>query len=248
MSDIKISIIIPCYNREDYIEECLRSVISQTYQNKEILLIDNESTDQSLEIAKKIQTEHPEIIIEECPNIYAHSWQDPVEKGISISTGEYFTIVGSDDLMEPTYIENVMKYIAVNPEKISFFQSPMIGIDENGAEVGEVLSHSYKDLEEFKEQLFLKQPVNTPTVIYKTKLFYEGVIKWESEEYLGAIDYDSFFRIAHHGHFIYPARNWLGYYYRWNQSQLTWVMHQQEQNYDEKIQNYWRSCWNSSDT
>ena len=156
MSDIKISIIIPCYNREDYIEECLRSVAVQTYQNKEVLLIDNESTDRSLEIAKKIQLEYPEIVIEECPNIYAHSWQDPVERGISISSGQYFTIVGSDDRMEPNYIENVMKYINVNPEKINFFQSPMQGIDQNGAEVGEMLSHSYKDLNDFKRQLFFK--------------------------------------------------------------------------------------------
>ncbi len=241
--DLKITIIIPSYNRERFIEECLRSAISQTYANKEIILMDNESTDRSLEIAKEVQKEHPEIIVDVCPNIYPHSWEDPVEKALSIATGEYFTIFGSDDYAEPTYIEKVMKYIAVNPDEINFFQSPMVGVDNNGKRQGETLTHSYSDLEEFKRLLFLKQPVNTPTVIYKTRLHKEGIIKWKSEEYLGAIDYDSFFRIAHHGHFIYPARQWLGYYYRWNDSQLTWVMHKQEDNYDLKIQNYWRTKW-----
>ena len=239
----KVTIIIPCYNRENYLEKCVISALTQTYENKEVILVDNESQDNSLSVAKKIQKEYPDLIVESCPNIYPHSWQDPVEKALSICSGDFFTIFGSDDFAETDYVENVMKYICVNPEKINFFQSPMKGIDAQGNERGDFLSHSYKDLNQFKELLFQKQPVNTPTVFYKTALYHDGVIKWESEKYLGAIDYDSFFRIAHNEHFIYPARTWLGYYYRWNESQLTWVMHNQQENFDDKIKNYWRKKW-----
>jgi glycosyltransferase involved in cell wall biosynthesis len=239
----KVSIIIPCYNREDYIEKCAVSALTQTYENKEVILIDNESQDDSFSVAKQIQKTYPDLIVDSCPNIYPHSWQDPVEKALSMCSGDFFTIFGSDDYAEANYVENVMKYICVNPDKINFFQSPMKGVDANGDERGDFLLHTYNDLDHFKELLFQKQPVNTPTVFYKTSLYHEGVIKWESQEYLGAIDYDSFFRIADNNHFIYPARKWLGYYYRWNESQLTWVMHNQDDNYDLKIQKYWREKW-----
>lgn len=242
---IKVTVIIPCYNRESFVEKCVVSALEQTYQNKEVIAIDNESTDSTLEVLRRIKDKYPELIVETCPNIYKHSWQDPVEKAIEMSTGDYFTIFGSDDYAEPDYLEKSMKYISMNPDKISFFQSPMIGVDKDGNKRGDMLSHTYTNLDQFKEMLFQRQPVNTPTVFYKTSLYESGVVKWESEEYLGAIDYDSFFRIADNGYFIYPARQWLGYYYRWNDSQLTWVMHNQQENFDDKIKNYWRKKWDS---
>ena len=52
-----MSIIIPCYNAEKWIEESIMSALNQTYQNTEVIFVDNESTDGSHEIAKKIQNE-----------------------------------------------------------------------------------------------------------------------------------------------------------------------------------------------
>jgi glycosyltransferase involved in cell wall biosynthesis len=49
----KITIIIPCYNAEKWIAESINSALSQTYENKEIIFVDNESTDNSLNIAKQ---------------------------------------------------------------------------------------------------------------------------------------------------------------------------------------------------
>jgi len=46
----KVTIIIPCYNAEKYIEKCIRSAMSQTYENVEVIFIDNDSADDSLEI------------------------------------------------------------------------------------------------------------------------------------------------------------------------------------------------------
>jgi len=50
---MKISIIIPCYNAEHFITDCLVSCINQDYENIEILFVDNESTDKSLEVVEK---------------------------------------------------------------------------------------------------------------------------------------------------------------------------------------------------
>ena len=57
-----VSIIIPAYNVQDYIEECINSALNQTYPNIEIIVVDNNSTDQTLEIVKDFKRRHPDLI------------------------------------------------------------------------------------------------------------------------------------------------------------------------------------------
>ena len=56
----KISIIIPAYNVEEYLEKCLESIISQNFDKVEIIIVDDGSTDKSLQIAKEYQKKYPE--------------------------------------------------------------------------------------------------------------------------------------------------------------------------------------------
>ena len=91
---LKYTIIIPCYNSEKWIAKSIESAINQTYDDYEIIVVDNESTDNSLSI---IQRYSDRIIIDTAENIYKHSYQEPVEKALTIATGDYFTILGSDD-------------------------------------------------------------------------------------------------------------------------------------------------------
>ena len=65
----KITIVIPCYNAEKWISESINSALSQTYTNKEIIFVDNESSDNSLEIAKEIQTKNQELMVFTAPNL-----------------------------------------------------------------------------------------------------------------------------------------------------------------------------------
>ncbi len=58
----KVSIIIPCYNAEKYIKESILSALQQTYENKEVIFVDNESKDNSLNIAMAIKKDYPELI------------------------------------------------------------------------------------------------------------------------------------------------------------------------------------------
>lgn len=53
MTEDKVSIIVPIYNREKFIDKCIKSIINQTYKNIEIILINDGSTDKSLEVCKK---------------------------------------------------------------------------------------------------------------------------------------------------------------------------------------------------
>lgn len=239
---MKFTIIIPCYNSEKWIRECVLSSLNQTYKNLEVIFVDNESTDRSVEIVKQIREEYPELIMSSAKNIYRHSYQEPVEEGLRIATGDYFTILGSDDFIDKNYVKNIVDILS-KTDKISAMQSPLRCINESNQQVVSVIKHQYKSLLEFKERLFQECPVATPSIVLKKSLYDEGKITWKSDLYLGASDYDLYFSLADQNIFIYPFPGWLGYYYRWNNQQSTWGMHREETKYDVLIREEWQKRW-----
>tara|TARA_R110000824_G_scaffold7532_5_gene34136 strand:+ start:3721 stop:4455 length:735 start_codon:yes stop_codon:yes gene_type:complete len=239
----KVTIVIPCYNAEKYIEKCLRSALSQTYDNFEVIFVDNDSGDDSLEIAERMLEEFPELQIDTAPNLYPFSWEEPVEKALSMATGDYFTILGSDDYISEDYVSKFMEKILESEEPVLVLQSAIKGIDENSNLINQDVSHTYSDMEEFKELLLQRCPVTTPSVVYKTDLHGKGIVRWLASEYLGAADYDLYFNLADNDIYIHPVGEWLGYYYRWHQDQATWGMQKEPLNYDFMLQNQWREKW-----
>ena len=97
-----VSIIIPVYNTEQFLDECLNSVVNQTYKNLEIILINDGSTDSSLEICKKYQQKDKRIILISQENKGAGTARN---KGLDIAKGEYITFVDSDDFINLKMIE-----------------------------------------------------------------------------------------------------------------------------------------------
>jgi alpha-1,6-rhamnosyltransferase len=71
---MKISVIVPCYNAEKWIEECVASVANQKYDNFELIVVDNESTDNTVEVLKNLQASGLEFTLSSAPNIYPHCW------------------------------------------------------------------------------------------------------------------------------------------------------------------------------
>jgi glycosyltransferase involved in cell wall biosynthesis len=239
----KVSIIIPCYNAEKWIKESLLSALTQTHGNKEVIFVDNESTDNSLDVAKEVQESFPELLIYSAPNIYKYSWEEPVERALEEASGEYFTILGADDYIAPNYVENIVNILSAGRGKIKVLQTPLRGVQsDTGNLVGDI-KHEYKNLEQFKSLLFERCPVTTPTVVYEKKLHDAGIIRWDSKQFLGAVDYELYFNIAHHNIFIYPYPRWCGYYYRWHKDQATWGMRKEIKDYDSLIKNVWKKRW-----
>jgi len=240
----KVSVIIPCYNSEQWIEECVFSALNQTYENIEVVVVDNESTDNSYNVIKNIQKTHPDLIVSTALNIYPHCWDEAREEAFKHITGEYLTIIGSDDYLDKDYVENCMEFILSAPDKILAFQSPVIGIRSNtGITTGE-LKHFYRSLLDFKQQCLKRCPVNTPTVFYNTKLLKNGILKANPKDYGGAADYDMYCKMADNHVMIYPAPRWLGFYYRWHSDQATWKVQKEQKGYDQKIQSFWKEKWN----
>ena len=100
----KISVIVPVYNGQDYIERCLQSIINQTYKNLEIIIVDDGSEDNSLNIINKIKaTEDRLIIINN-----KHSGVSAARNsGIENATGDWIIFVDGDDTLEKNAIENL---------------------------------------------------------------------------------------------------------------------------------------------
>ena len=102
---IKVSVIIPVYNTEDYLKECIESLVNQTLREIEILIVNDGSTDSSLEIMKEFKNKYPNII-----KIF-----DKVNGGqasarnyaLSFAQGEYLGFVDSDDWVDITMYEEM---------------------------------------------------------------------------------------------------------------------------------------------
>ena len=103
-----ISVIIPVYNSEKYLAECLNSIINQTFKDIEIICIDDGSTDKSLEILNKYKEKDDRIHILTQQNEYAGAARN---KGLSIATGNYIIFLDSDDFFELDMLEKMHKKI-----------------------------------------------------------------------------------------------------------------------------------------
>lgn len=114
----KISIIIPIYNVEKYLKKCLDSVISQTYKNLEIILVDDGSPDKCGKICDEYQEIDNRIIVLHNKNIGLSGARN---SGLKIATGKYVTFIDSDsdDYIADDYIEVLYKILKEKNADIS---------------------------------------------------------------------------------------------------------------------------------
>lgn len=112
----KISVIIPTYNTEQYIKECINSILNQTYQNFEIIVINDGSTDNTLEVLNKIQDERIKVITIE------NSGQGVARNmALKEATGDYIAFIDSDDFIEPVTFEIALDRILQDESDLVYF-------------------------------------------------------------------------------------------------------------------------------
>ena len=248
----KVSIVIPCYNAEKWIKQSVESALKQTYLNIEVIFVDNESTDKSVEIVQEIH-DAPDATgfeMSSAENIYPNCWDEARAEGFRLATGEYLFTLAADDYIDSNFIDNCMQYILAAKTKnvdILAFQSPILGLQGDSNLITGVINHNYptSDLLFFKSLCLQKCPVTTPSVIFHRSLYENDMLETYPEKYGGAADYDLYCRLADNNVAIYPADRWLGYHYRWHEDQATWRVHEEkkEKDYDKMIQEYWKEEW-----
>lgn len=130
---MKVSIIIPCYNVEKYILDCLRSVECQTYSSVEVICIDDGSTDTTLAMIRLFQEDsNLDVAVLEQTNKGAPAARN---RGLEYSSGAYLQFLDADDLLLPFKIEEQIEFVKVNnrPDLVvgSYERHSMQGVIEN---------------------------------------------------------------------------------------------------------------------
>jgi len=101
-----LSIIVPVYNKEAYIEDCIRSILNQTFIDFELILVNDGSTDNSGLICRHFKTGDNRITVINQPNAGASAARNT---GIQVATGQYIGFIDSDDTIEPDMYELLIK-------------------------------------------------------------------------------------------------------------------------------------------
>ena len=104
MSTPKVSVVIPCYNVEKYLRQCLDSVVNQTLKDLEIICVNDGSKDSTLDIIKEYAAKDPRVSYIDKPNA---GYGDSMNKGFAKATGEYIGIIESDDYAELDMFEKM---------------------------------------------------------------------------------------------------------------------------------------------
>lgn len=117
MDSGKISVIIPVYNTEQYVEKAVRSVMLQTYANLEIICVNDGSTDGSAEILHRLGQEDSRIIVIDKEN---GGLGDARNRGLAAATSEWISFLDSDDSIRPDTYETVSRAFAEEPDMICF--------------------------------------------------------------------------------------------------------------------------------
>jgi glycosyltransferase involved in cell wall biosynthesis len=126
---MKISILISNYNKEKYVEECISSVIDQDYNDLEIIIIDNNSTDNSLKIINKFSDK---IIIKTKNRISEFSPANQIDliiESFKISTGEIICLLDGDDFFLPNKITKISQHFSKNENVQIIFDTPCVSVN-----------------------------------------------------------------------------------------------------------------------
>ena len=165
-----ISVIVPVYNVEKYLAECLDSILNQTYTDLEIICVNDGSTDNSLKILNEYAQKDNRIKV-----ISQQSGGASVARntGIKHSTSEYLTFVDSDDIIKPTYMETLW----VNKDKADCIQVNMeLFNDKMERLTNNWISFFYLDT---NTQLIKIKPQNMSRIFMTSwgKLFKKSILK-----------------------------------------------------------------------
>ncbi|MDI6784104.1 MAG: glycosyltransferase [bacterium] len=131
---VLVSVIIPCYNRGAFIGKAIESVWRQTFQDFEIIVVDNGSTDNSIKVVESLMKKDKRIrLIKNKVNVIAVS----LNKGLRAAKGKYYAQLDSDDEYAPFCLEKMVDYLETHPkaaETISYYEL----IDENSQIIKEL--------------------------------------------------------------------------------------------------------------
>lgn len=170
--DIKVSVIVPIYNVEKYIEECLDSILKQTIKDIEIICINDNSPDNSIEIVEKYKSKDNRIKL--INHNYNLGLGESRNSGIRIAQGDYIVFVDSDDYIDEYFVENLLNTASKYNSDIVFSLN-IISIYKDRFE-----KYKYNNIDEWKNANYLIEGLSNCSIenlMYNTNEF-PNVMSW----------------------------------------------------------------------
>ncbi len=166
-----ITVVVPVYNVEDYLERCFNSIVLQSYRNLEIIIVDDGSTDNSGDICDKLGATDSRVTVIHKKN---GGLSDARNAGIDIAKGVYISFVDSDDYIDYRMIENLHKSLVRNDSDISTCAfMPFCGSNGSSIEVGYEFTEKTFNREGALEEMMYQKSISNSAwgKLYKLSLF-----------------------------------------------------------------------------
>jgi len=182
-----VTVGIALYNHEAYIKECIDSVLDQTYDNIEIIVIDDGSKDGSYEVAKAAlegQSKVPFTVYTR-PN---RGMCNTLNEIVGLTRGEYIAFIGSDDFWHPQKVEKQVAFLEANPD-IGLVHSDSYIVDGMSKVTSLFSCQGRKNEGNLYEAIIMGTGlINTPAHLYRTSVYdkigtYDPAYKWEDTDF-----------------------------------------------------------------
>ncbi len=214
----KVSVVIPAYNHEKYVGEAIQSVLDQTFQDFELIIINDGSTDNTEAEILKFKDERIRYYSQGNRGLSA-----TLNRGIELARGEYFNFLPSDDAFFPEKLEIQLKIFEEDPALGLVFAYPQL-IDAEGREIKDDLVAQwaivpYETKEEIFPALFERNFLSAPTALIKMDCFRRVGVFDESLKY--AQDYDMWMKVLKYYECRLMKQPLVRY--RWHGENLTWA-------------------------
>lgn len=242
--DSKISVIVPVYNVEAYLEQCIQSLLEQTYYNLEIILVDDGSTDKSGEICDAFAVKDDRIIVLHQKNAGLSAARNYAMKR---ATGEYIAFVDSDDYIDKTMYEVLLKTMIEESADVTICHENAF---QNGKQPNENQSEEYRieaveNGEEYRQH-FLDE-FRGPFMWVWNKLYKREII--DNLKFVEGKKVEDIFYTADLVHYVHKVV-WINqrlYYYRQRSESIMGVKDDKLlTNYGEAILNEWQKIGKKS--
>lgn len=193
MITINVSVIMPCFNGTRFLRDAIRSILDQTYPHFEFLIIDDGSTDESLQIMKEFAEKDHRIMILQNPETQGVAAS--LNRGLECARGEFIARMDADDIARSNRFEAQVDFLRRHSEYI-VCGSAIDLIDEHGALIKKRIYFSEDD--EIKKDLMAANPFAHPSVMIRAAALEAGLFSYDPRK-VDVEDYDLWIRMAPRG-------------------------------------------------
>ncbi len=188
MSGPFFSVVMPVYNQEEYVSQAIQSVLDQTIESWELLIVDNHSTDGTVDLIKTYKDPRIKLSFIDNHGVIAKSRNQAIRH----SSGEYIAFLDSDDAWRPSKLEEVLHILNYKSGLIYHWVNL---ISDNGSNIGKTKSRRIVQ-PMFEDLLIHGNPIVNSSVVVSRKSLLEIGLLSESKELIGVEDYNSWLKLA----------------------------------------------------